>query len=304
MRIQKRKTRTRSLKSSDEPIKIGIIGGSGLYEMAELVDKKEVFVSTPFGKPSDNFIVGTLSGKRVAFLSRHGRGHQLMPTELNFRANIFAMKKLGVERIISASAVGSLKEEHKPLDILLPDQFFDRTRHREGETFFGNGLVAHISLADPVCPQLCDVLEASGEKQGISIHRGGTYLCMEGPAFSTKAESNIYRSWGMDVIGMTNLQEAKLAREAEICYATLALVTDYDCWHPDHDAVTVAQIIDNLNRNAANAQKIIAASVAAFPSERSCKCGSALAHAMITDRTKIPPATKKKLDLLIKKYLE
>lgn len=285
-----------------EEIKIGIIGGSGLYEMAALTEKEEVAVTTPFGKPSDNFVVGTLHGKRVAFLSRHGRGHRLMPTELNFRANIFAMKKLGVERIISASAVGSLKEEHQPLDIVLPDQFFDRTRHRTGETFFGSGLVTHISLAEPVCSQLCDVLETAGRKEHISVHRGGTYLCMEGPAFSTKAESNVYRSWGMDVIGMTNLQEAKLAREAEICYATLALVTDYDCWHPDHDAVTVTQIIDNLNRNAVNAQKIIATAVAAMPAKRVCKCGSALAHALITDRKKIPPATKKKLDLLVRKY--
>jgi 5'-methylthioadenosine phosphorylase len=301
MPTQKRKTRTKT--QAKEEIKIGIIGGSGLYEMAGLTDKKEVAVSTPFGKPSDNLVIGTLAGKRVAFLSRHGRGHRLMPTEINFRANIFAMKKLGVERIISASAVGSLKEEHQPLDILLPDQFFDRTRHRESETFFGNGLVAHVSLADPVCPQLCDVLESAGRNQAVSIHRGGTYLCMEGPAFSTRAESNVYRSWGMDVIGMTNLHEAKLAREAEICYATLALVTDYDCWHPDHDAVTVSQIIDNLNRNAANAQKVITAAVAALPHERICKCSSALSHALITDRKKVPPATRRKLDLLVGKYL-
>lgn len=298
-----KKGKSQSRLKPAETVKIGVIGGSGLYEMSGLVDKKEVAITTPFGRPSDNLIVGTLSGQRVAFLARHGRGHRLMPSELNFRANIYAMKKLGVERIISASAVGSLKEEHKPLDILLPDQFFDRTRHREGETFFGNGLVAHISLADPVCPQLCDVLHAAGKKHGIFVHRGGTYVCMEGPAFSTKAESQVYRNWGMDVIGMTNLQEAKLAREAEICYATLALVTDYDCWHPDHDAVTVSQIIDNLNRNAVNAQELITAAVANMPAERVCKCGSALAHALITDRRRIPAGTRRKLELLVGKYL-
>jgi 5'-methylthioadenosine phosphorylase len=299
----KRKSPSRVQVKPADTVKIGVIGGSGLYEMCGLTEKKEIAVTTPFGRPSDRFVVGTLAGKRVAFLSRHGRGHLLMPTEINFRANIFAMKKLGVERIISASAVGSLKEEHRPLDIVLPSQFFDRTRHRDGETFFGNGLVAHISFSDPVCPQLCDVVEAAGQQEGVSIHRGGTYLCMEGPAFSTKAESNVYRSWGMDVIGMTNLQEAKLSREAEICYATLALVTDYDCWHPDHDAVTVKQIIDNLVRNAANAQKVIAASIAVMPVKRDCKCGSALSHAVITDRKKVPPATRRKLELLVGKYL-
>ena len=299
----KQKKRSQARVKAVEKIKIGIIGGSGLYEMEGLTDKKEITVATPFGAPSDRVVVGTLAGHRVAFLSRHERGHRLMPSELNFRANIYAMKKLGVERIISASAVGSLKEEHRPLDILAPDQFFDRTRHRTGETFFGHGLIAHISFSDPVCPQLVETLATAGEREAVSIHRGGTYLCMEGPAFSTRAESNVYRSWGMDVIGMTNLQEAKLAREAEICYATLALVTDYDCWHPDHDAVTVAQIIDNLTRNAVNAQKVITAAVSAMPSERHCKCGSALEHAIITDRKKIPPATRKKLQLLVGKYL-
>ncbi len=284
-------------------IKIGIIGGSGLYEMEGLTEKKEVAVSTPFGRPSDRLVVGMLSGKRVAFLSRHGRGHIFMPTEINFRANIYALKKLGVERIISTSAVGSLKEEHKPPDLLVPDQFFDRTRHRTGETFFGQGLIAHISFSDPVCPQLCELLEAAGHRTSVSVRRGGTYLCMEGPAFSTKAESNVYRSWGMDVIGMTNLQEAKLAREAEICYATLSLVTDYDCWHPDHDAVTVAQIINNLNQNSLHAQRVIAAAIAAMPAERQCRCGSALAHALITDRKNIPAATRKKLELIVGKYL-
>lgn len=303
MPIQRRKSNIRARRRLGEKVKIGVIGGSGLYEMAALTDRVDVAVPTPFGRPSDHFVIGTLGHKRVAFLSRHGRGHRLMPTEINFRANIYAMKKLGVERIISASAVGSLREEVKPLDILLPDQFFDRTRHREGETFFGNGLVAHISLADPVCPQLHDLLETVGRTQEISIHRGGVYLCMEGPAFSTKAESKVYRSWGMDVIGMTNLQEAKLAREAEICYATLALVTDYDCWHPEHDAVTVAQIIDNLSRNSANAQKLIAACVAVMPQKRTCKCGSALSHALITDHRRIPAATRRKLGLLVGKYL-
>ncbi|MBZ5535185.1 MAG: S-methyl-5'-thioadenosine phosphorylase [Acidobacteriia bacterium] len=303
MPVHRPKSKSRSHVERANAVEVGVIGGSGLYEMAELAEKNEVAVSTPFGKPSDPLVIGTLRGRRVAFLARHGRGHRLMPTEINYRANIYAMKKLGVERIISASAVGSLKEEHQPLDILLPDQFFDRTRYREGETFFGKGLVAHISFADPVCPQLCDLLETSARVESIPIHRGGTYLCMEGPAFSTKAESNVYRSLGMDVIGMTNLQEAKLAREAEICYATLALVTDYDCWHPEHDAVTVAQIIDNLNRNAVNAQKVIAAAVADMPAQRICKCGSALSHALLTERSRILPATRRKLDLLVKKYL-
>ncbi|MGH9914712.1 MAG: S-methyl-5'-thioadenosine phosphorylase, partial [Pyrinomonadaceae bacterium] len=219
---------------------IGIIGGSGLYQMPELTELEDVKVETPFGEPSDRFIIGTLEGRRVAFLPRHGRGHRITPTELPFRANIYAMKKLGVQWIFSASAVGSLQEKYAPLDIVIPSQFFDRTRGRSAEsTFFGDGIVAHVSFAEPVCNDLCDILEASCRKIGVNVHRGGTYLCMEGPAFSTKAESNVYRSWGMDIIGMTNLQEAKLAREAEICYATLALVTDYDCWHESHDSVTI-----------------------------------------------------------------
>src|ERR671927_104232 len=234
--------------------KIGIIGGSGLYQMPELKDVEEVSVETPFGKPSDAFIVGTLEGERVAFLPRHGRGHKLLPTELPFRANIYAMKTLGVERILSASAVGSLQERYAPLDMVIPDQFFDRTRARAHEsTFFGEGIVGHITFAHPVCSDLGDVLEAACGAAEVKVHRGGTYLCMEGPAFSTKAESNVYRSWGMDVIGMTNLTEAKLAREAELCYVTVAIVTDYDCWHPHHDAVTVTEIIDNLTENAENA---------------------------------------------------
>jgi 5'-methylthioadenosine phosphorylase len=285
-----------------ERVSIGIIGGSGLYQMAGLTEAQEVAVDTPFGKPSDNFIVGNIEGKRVAFLARHGRGHHILPSELNFRANIFAMKKLGVEKIISASAVGSLREEHRPLDIVLPDQFFDRTRGRIS-TFFGEGLVVHVSFAHPVCPHLGDRLMEAGAQSGVPVKRGGTYLCMEGPAFSTVAESNVYRSWGMDIIGMTNLQEAKLAREAEICYATVALVTDYDCWHPDHDAVTVDQVIAVLNQNSENGQKLIRAAVRVLDDRRPCKCGSALKSAILTDRAKVPAEIKEKLALLIGKYL-
>jgi len=238
----------------------------------------------------------------VAFLARHGRGHRYSPSELNFRANIWGMKSLGVERILSLSAVGSLKEEHRPLDFVVPDQFVDRTRGRIS-TFFGEGLVAHVSFAHPICGQLAQVAHAAGQSVGLNIKKGGTYLCMEGPAFSTVAESNRYRSWGMDVIGMTNLQEAKLAREAELCYTTIAMVTDYDCWHPDHEAVTVTDIIANLTQNAANAAKLVAAAVAAMPATRDCKCGSALAHALITDRKAIPEATRKKLEFSVAKYL-
>ena len=281
---------------------IGIIGGSGLYQMAGLTEAQELAVDTPFGKPSDNFIVGRIEGKRVAFLARHGRGHRILPSELNFRANIFAMKKLGVEKIISASAVGSLREEHRPLDIVLPDQFFDRTRGRIS-TFFGEGLVVHVSFAHPVCPHLGDQLMEASAQSGVPVKRGGTYLCMEGPAFSTVAESNVYRSWGMDIIGMTNLQEAKLAREAEICYATVALVTDYDCWHPDHDAVTVDQVIAVLNQNSENGQKLIRAAVRVLDDQRPCKCGSALKSAILTDKAKVPAEIKEKLELLIGKYL-
>jgi 5'-methylthioadenosine phosphorylase len=282
--------------------KIGIIGGSGLYAMPGFEAHEEATIDTPWGNPSDKYVVGTLAAKPVAFLARHGRGHRISPSELNFRANIWGMKSLGVERIISLSAVGSLKEEHRPLDFVIPDQFFDRTRGRVS-TFFGDGLVAHISFADPVCPQVSEVARESCHAAGVNVAKGGTYLCMEGPAFSTKAESNVYRSWGMDVIGMTNLQEAKLAREAEICYVTIAMVTDYDCWHADHDAVTVNDIIANLMKNAENAAKVVAEAVARMPEARSCKCGSALAHAIITDRKVVPESTRKKLDLLIGKYL-
>jgi 5'-methylthioadenosine phosphorylase len=282
---------------------IGIIGGSGMYNMAGMEGKRELRFTTPFGRPSDAYIVGVLEGRRVAFLSRHGRGHRLLPSEINFRANIFGFKKLGVERIISLSAVGSLREDLRPMDMLIPDQFFDRTRGRIA-TFFGEGLAAHISFAHPVCPALQEVLEQSCAGAGVNSHRGGTYLCMEGPAFSTLAESNAYRAWGMDVIGMTNLQEAKLAREAEICYATLAMVTDYDCWHPHHDAVTVERIYEYLQRNSENAHQIVRLAVRQVPRERTCKCGSALAHAIITDRTKIPAAARKRLALLVGKYLK
>jgi len=281
---------------------IGIIGGSGLYSMPGFEQQEEVNIETPFGAPSDNYVLGTLAGRRVAFLARHGRGHRISPSELNFRANIYGMKMLGVERIVSLSAVGSLKEEHRPLDFVIPDQFFDRTRGRVS-TFFGGGLVAHISFADPVCPELACLVAAACRAAGVNVHPGGTYLCMEGPAFSTKAESNVYRSWGMDVIGMTNLQEAKLAREAEICYVTIAMVTDYDCWHPDHDAVTVNDIIANLVQNAANACRVVAEAVARVPHARGCQCGSALSHAIITDRSLVPETTRQKLGILIEKYL-
>lgn len=285
--------------------KIGIIGGSGLYQMAGLTEVEEIKLSTPFGDPSDALLIGTLAGERVAFLPRHARGHKLLPTEIPFRANIYAMKLLGVERIISASAVGSLRQEIKPMDIVFPDQFFDRTRHR-ASTFFGGGVAAHVTFADPVCADLADTLEqaARADLKGVDIHRGGTYICMEGPAFSTKAESEVYRSWGMSVIGMTNLQEAKLAREAEICYATMALVTDYDCWHPDHDSVTVEMVIEYLNRNAVNAQKLIAGAVGRLAGRsRSCKCGDALRHAIITAPDRITPEAKERLKAIIGKYV-
>ncbi|MBD2593339.1 methylthioadenosine phosphorylase [Nostoc sp. MBR 210] len=286
--------------------KIGIIGGSGLYKMAALQDIEEVQIETPFGSPSDAVIVGTLEGTKVAFLARHGRNHTLLPSELPFRANIYAMKKLGVEYLISASAVGSLKAEAKPLDMVIPDQFIDRTKNRIS-TFFGEGIVAHIAFGDPICHNLAGVLAeaiASLNLPDVTLHRGGTYICMEGPAFSTKAESNLYRSWGATVIGMTNLPEAKLAREAEIAYATLALVTDYDCWHPDHDSVTVEMVIGNLQRNAVNAQKVIQETVRRLsknppPSD----AHSALKYAILTQLDQAPTATKEKLHLLLQKYL-
>ncbi|WP_413200007.1 S-methyl-5'-thioadenosine phosphorylase [Nostoc piscinale] len=286
--------------------KIGIIGGSGLYKMAALQNVEEVQIETPFGSPSDAVIVGTLEGTQVAFLARHGRNHTLLPSELPFRANIYAMKKLGVEYLISASAVGSLKAEAKPLDMVIPDQFIDRTKNRIS-TFFGEGIVAHIAFGDPICHHLAGILAeaiASLNLPDVTLHRDGTYICMEGPAFSTKAESNLYRSWGATVIGMTNLPEAKLAREAEIAYATLALVTDYDCWHPDHDSVTVEMVIGNLQRNAVNAQKVIQETVRRLsenppPSD----AHTALKYAILTQLDKAPTATKEKLHLLLHKYL-
>ena len=281
--------------------RIGIIGGSGLYSMPGFHAEKQVDIETPFGAPSDNYVLGELEGHEVAFLARHSRGHRISPSELNFRANIYGFKSLGCERILSLSAVGSLKEEHRPLDFLIPDQFVDRTRGRIS-TFFGEGLVAHISFADPVCPQLSGVAEAACRAAGVSVKRGGTYICMEGPAFSTRAESFLYRSWNIDVIGMTNLQEAKLAREAEICYVTIAMVTDYDCWHEEHDAVQVTDILRVLQQNAANACKVIAHAVKTMPDQRACKCGAALEHALITDRTLVPQTTIKKLGPIVSKY--
>ena len=286
-----------------ENVQIGIIGGSGLYDMADVTDRREVTVTTPFGDPSGPYLLGTLRGKRVAFLARHGAGHRLSPSELNFRANIYGMKTLGVEYILSASAVGSLKAEYKPLDIVIPDQFIDRTRGRVS-TFFGRGLVAHVGFAHPFCRLLSGIAHESGKHAGATVHQGGTYVCMEGPQFSTLAESNLYRSWGADIIGMTNLQEAKLAREAEICYTTIALVTDYDCWHPDHDSVTVDMIIGNLTHNARTAQQIISAAVERLPFERTCECASALKFALITRPDAIPEQTKRDLAPLVGKYLQ
>jgi 5'-methylthioadenosine phosphorylase len=281
---------------------IGIIGGSGLYSMPGFTNVREERVETPFGEPSEVFVLGDLEGRKVAFLARHGRGHRILPSELNFRANIYAFKKLGVERILSLSAVGSLKEEHKPTDFVIPDQFIDRTFARNA-TFFGEGIVGHVAFGDPVCPAVAEAAEAACKKIGVVGHRGGTYVCMEGPQFSTKAESNLYRSWGADVVGMTNLQEAKLAREAEICYATVAMVTDYDCWHQSHEAVTVEQIIAVSQQNAENAAKLVKAAVAAIPAERTCACATAAKYAVMTQPDRIPAAAKEKLKLLFGKYL-
>jgi 5'-methylthioadenosine phosphorylase len=284
-------------------VQIGIIGGSGLYDMAELSDREEVCLSTPFGDPSGPYVLATLRGHRVAFLARHGTGHRIPPSELNFRANLFGFKLLGVERIFSASAVGSLKEDYPPLDVVVPDQFFDRTKGRVSTFFHEVGMAVHVSFARPVCPELSRIAFDSARDAGAKAHMGGTYVCMEGPQFSTVAESELYRSWGMDVIGMTNLQEAKLAREAEICYTTIALVTDYDCWHPSHDNVTVDMIVANLAQNAAMAQHLIAEAVGRVPRERGCSCASALATAIITSPEAIPERTKQELAPLIGKYL-
>ena len=286
-----------------DKVPIGIIGGSGLYDMAGVTDREEVTLTTPFGEASGPYLIGTLRGRRVAFLARHGAGHRILPSEINFRANIFGMKLLGVEYILSASAVGSLKEEYKPLDIVIPDQFFDRTKGRPS-TFFGGGLAAHVGFAHPFCWILSGLAYECGRQARATVHKGGTYVCMEGPQFSTLAESNLYRSWGMDVIGMTNLQEAKLAREAEICYVTLALVTDYDCWHPDHDSVTVEMIVATLIQNAQTAQRAIAEAITKLPAARGCNCGSALKHALITRPEAVPELTKKHLAPIIGKYLK
>jgi 5'-methylthioadenosine phosphorylase len=285
-----------------ESVKIGIIGGSGLYQMSGLADTREVCVKTPFGDPSDALVVGTLEGKRVAFLARHGRGHLFSPSEINYRANICAMKMLGVEQVISVSAVGSLREDLPPMDFLIPNQFYDRTKGRTA-TFFGGGVVAHIAFDKPTCPRLSKRLADACDRAGVKAHNGGTYVCMEGPAFSTLAESNAYRQLNFDVIGMTNLTEAKLAREAELCYATFAMITDYDCWHPEHDSVTVEMIIGYLTKNAENVQRAIREVVRALDDDRACKCGSAAAHAILTDRKHISAAAKKRLAPIIGKYI-
>jgi 5'-methylthioadenosine phosphorylase len=288
-------------KRDVEP-KIGVIGGSGLYSMNGLGDIREVRVKTPFGAPSDAIVIGTLEGKRVAFLARHARGHKLLPGEINYRANIYAMKSLGVERIISVSAVGSLQEDLRPGGFLVVDQFYDRTRNRVS-TFFGDGLVAHVGFDKPTCGQLSGVLSAASDHCGVTVHPRGTYLCMEGPQFSTLAEARVHRQMGFQVIGMTNVTEAKLAREAELCYSTIAMITDYDCWHPGRDSVSVAQIIETLNQNAGNAQRVLREAVRTMPSERTCKCGSALQHALLTDPKVVPLATKKRLGIIIRKYI-
>jgi 5'-methylthioadenosine phosphorylase len=293
----------RRTKSRNPTAEIGIIGGSGLYEMPGLQDVHEIRIRTPFGDPSDALVTGKLEGRHVAFLARHGRGHRILPSEINFRANICAMKMLGVHRILSVSAVGSLKEELAPLEFLIPDQFYDRTKLRIS-TFFGEGLVAHVSFDHPVCPQLSEVVGAAADNAGVKAHRGGTYICMEGPQFSTLAEAKVHRQMGFDVIGMTNVTEAKLAREAELCYVTVAMITDYDCWHPQHASVTLEQIIGNLNRNAGNAQNVIRAAVRGMPANRTCKCGSALAHALVTDLRLVPAATRRKLAPIAGKYFK
>jgi len=284
--------------------RIGIIGGSGLYKIEGIKEVKEVAVQTPFGDPSDKFVIGNLEGREVVFLPRHGVGHRISPTEINYRANIFGMKKLGVERIISVTACGSLKEEIKPLDFVVADQFIDRTNHAREMSFFGQGIVAHIVFAHPICRELSSAVYEAGGGLQLKMHQGGTYINMEGPAFSTLAESKLYRQWGIDIIGMTNMPEAKLAREAEICYSTLACVTDYDCWHPEHESVTIDLVIQNLMKNVENAKKIISAIVKNLKPERNCTCGEALKYAIITDKKLIPGKVKKDLDIIIGKYLK
>jgi 5'-methylthioadenosine phosphorylase len=306
MAVQKKKApprATNAKSSKKEPhASIGIIGGSGLYSMEGLLDTREIKVRTPFGEPSDDIMLGTLEGKRVAFLARHGSGHRILPGEINYRANIYAMKLLGVERIISVSAVGSLREDLRPGEFLVPDQFVDRTRHRVS-TFFGDGLVAHVSFAHPTCEDVSAVLADASVHCGVKVHRRGTYICMEGPQFSTLAEANMHRQLHFEVVGMTNATEAKLAREAEICYATIAMITDYDCWHPEHESVTASQIIATLSQNAVNAQRVLREGVRAMPEERACKCGAALQHALVTDMKLVPSATKRRLAAILEKYI-
>ena len=299
--------KTKSAKRGGKPqskaqADIGIIGGSGLYAMPGLEKTREVRVKTPFGDPSDAFVLGTLEGRRVAFLARHARGHRFSPSEINYRANIYALKLLGVERVISVSAVGSLQEELRPLDFLIPDQFYDKTRGRVS-TFFGGGLVAHVGFDKPTCVEVRDVLADACDAAEVKVHRGGTYVCMEGPQFSTLAEAHVHRQLRFEVIGMTNVTEAKLAREAELCYATVAMITDYDCWHPEHSSVTLEEILANLSRNAENAANVIRQAVRRMPVERTCHCGHALAHALVTDRKLIPAATRRRLDAIVGKYL-
>lgn len=295
-------TKRRNTAAGKDAVKIAIIGGSGLYQMDGLSNTREVRVKTPFGDPSDAFVIGTLEERRVAFLARHGRGHRFTPSEINYRANICALKMLGVEQVISVSAVGSLNEKYPPLDFVVPDQFFDRTRLRLA-TFFGGGIVAHVGFDKPTCPRLSARMVAACDSIEVKAHRGGTYVCMEGPQFSTLAESQFYRKQGFDVIGMTNLTEAKLAREAELCYATFAMVTDFDCWHPQHDSVTLDEIIANMGKNSENVQRAIREVVRALGEERACKCGKALAHAIMTDRKAIPAAAKRRLAPIIGKYV-
>jgi len=281
---------------------IGVIGGSGIYAMGGLTGAREVRIKTPFGDPSDVIVLGQLEGKRAAFLARHGRGHRILPSEINFRANVYAMKSLGVERIISVSAVGSLQEDLRPGEFLVPDQFVDRTKLRVS-TFFGDGLVAHVAFDKPACAQVSGVLADASVHCAVKVHRRGTYVCIEGPQFSTLAEAHMHRQLGFEVIGMTNVTEAKLAREAEICYGSLAMITDYDCWHPEHDSVTYSQIIATLNQNSENAQRVLRETVRAMPGERSCKCGSALQYSLVTDAKLVPKATKKRLAAIIGKYM-
>jgi 5'-methylthioadenosine phosphorylase len=286
-----------------EQAQIGIIGGSGLYEMEGLADVRELAVDTPFGPPSDRLVVGTLEGQRLAFLPRHGRGHRILPAELNYQANIYALKTLGVQWILSVSAVGSLKERYAPLHMVIPDQLIDRTAQRK-QSFFGRGLVAHVAFAHPYCKNLSRVLAEACQEAGARHHQGGTYICIDGPLFSTRAESELYRSWGLDIIGMTNMQEARLAREAEICLATLAMVTDYDCWHPDHDAVTAEVVIATLGQNAATAKAVLRAAVRRLPIGRECECASALEHALVTPAELVPEQVKRELQPLIGKYMK